>query len=50
MRVFYFAEDEEGVEGADAIEVAEDAEHELLVSLHVGNVDLEHEVVVATPA
>ena len=50
MRVLDFAEDEERVERADAIEVAEDAEHELLVSLHVGNVNHEHEAVVATPA
>ena len=45
--VLDLAEDEEGVEGADAVEVAKDAEHELLVGLHVGDVDLEHEVVVA---
>ena len=47
MGVLHLAEDEEGVEGADAVEVAEDAKHEFLVSLHVGDVDFEHEIVVA---
>ena len=39
--VLHFAKYEEGIEGADAVYVAEDAEDKLLVGFHVLNVDLE---------
>ena len=47
VRVLDLAEDEERVERADAVKVAKNPEHEFLVGFHVGNVDFEHEVVVA---
>lgn len=44
---FYFAEHETAVERADAVEVAEDAQEEVLIGLHVAGVDLQQEIVVA---
>lgn len=44
---FYFAEHETAVERADAVEVAEDAQEEVLIGLHVACVDLQQEIVVA---
>ena len=44
---FHFSEHETAVERADAVEVAEDAQQEILIGLHVACVDLQQEIVIA---
>ena len=45
--VFHLTKDKGAGYAAYAVEVAEDAEEELLVGFHVGGIDLEQEVVIA---
>lgn len=47
MRIFYLANDDDAVECAYAVYVAQGVEHEVLIGLHVACVDFNLEIEVA---